>query len=562
MVVGGAWPPTGAQHGGTHGRAVASPPAGPSGAAFRGGTAAGVTRPPAVVHGLLGGVNDHKNIVLFGAAMLSNEKAELSVWLFHTFLKGVGARSIIAAMASSPLLLCVIFCSYCLVALGGRHERGFVLVPTSSSSASEPACSSVSQVTSDPNRASVPLAHRQGPCAPASVASSGKPSLAERLRRDRARRSHILSKASGRTVTLSGASVSIPTSLGAAVDSLEYVVTLGFGTPAVQQTVLIDTGSDLSWVQCKPCDSTACYPQKDPLFDPTASSTYAPVPCDSNACKALADGGYNDGCTNRTDSSLCQYGIEYGNADTTVGVYSTETLTLKPGVAIRNFSFGCGLRQQGTFDKFDGLLGLGGAPESLVSQTAGTYGGAFSYCLPPGNTTTGFLALGAPSNNTADFLFTPLHSSPEGPTFYVVTMTGISVGGKKLDIPPAVFSRGMIIDSGTVITGLPETAYSALRTAFRSAMSAYPLLPPKEDLDTCYNFTGFSNVTVPTVSLTFDGDVTIDLDAPSGILLDDCLAFVGAGSDDTGIIGNVNQRTFEVLYDSGRGHVGFRPGAC
>lgn len=36
------------------------------------------------------GVNDHKNIVLFGAAMLSNEKAELSVWLFHTFLKGVG----------------------------------------------------------------------------------------------------------------------------------------------------------------------------------------------------------------------------------------------------------------------------------------------------------------------------------------------------------------------------------------------------------------------------------------------------------------------------------------
>jgi len=305
-------------------------------------------------------------------------------------------------------------------------------------------------------------------------------------------------------------------------------------------------------------------PAEGPPLDPSASSTYAPVPCGTDACKALAN-GYGNGCANSTGAGtpLCQYGIQYGNLDITVGVYSTETLTLKPGVAVKNFSFGCGLHQQGTFDKFDGLLGLGGAPESLVSQTAGTYGGAFSYCLPPGNSTTGFLALGAPSNNSAGFLFTPLHSSPGGlTTFYVVTLAVISVGGKQLDIPPEMFSPGMIIDSGTVITELPDTAYSALRTAFRSAMSAYPLLPPSEDLDTCYNFTGVSNVTVPTVSLTFDGGVTIDLDVPDGILLEGCLAFVGGSSDDAGIIGNVNQRTFEVLYVSGRGHVGFRPGAC
>jgi hypothetical protein len=417
-------------------------------------------------------------------------------------------------------------------------------------------------VTSDPNRASMPLAHRHGPCAPATTSSW--PSLAERLRRDRARRDHITrkAKASGRTTTLSD--VSIPTSLGAAVDSLEYVVTLGIGTPAVQQTVLIDTGSDLSWVQCKPCNSSSCYPQKDPLYDPTASSTYAPVPCDSKACKDLVPDAYDHGCTNSSGTSLCQYGIEYGNRDTTVGVYSTETLTLSPQVSVKDFGFGCGLVQQGTFDLFDGLLGLGGAPESLVSQTAETYGGAFSYCLPPGNSTTGFLALGAPTNNNG-FLFTPLHSLPEQATFYLVNLTGVSVGGKPLDIPPTVLSGGMIIDSGTIITGLPDTAYSALRTAFRTAMSAYPLLPPNNDdvLDTCYNFTGIANVTVPTVALTFDGGATIDLDVPSGVLIQDCLAFAGGASDgDVGIIGNVNQRTFEVLYDSGRGHVGFRPGAC
>ncbi|TVU11521.1 hypothetical protein EJB05_45112, partial [Eragrostis curvula] len=462
------------------------------------------------------------------------------------------------------LLPVLLLCSLCLVALGSNNEQNFAVV-TTSSFASEPACSSVSQVTSsDPNRASVPLVHRHGLCVP-SRASTAKPSLAERLRRDRARRNHIINKVSGRkTTTLFDAGVRIPTALGDAVDSLEYVVTLGVGTPAVQQTVLIDTGSDLSWVQCKPCNSTECYPQKDPLFDPSKSSTYATVPCASDACKQLGQ-SYSAGCTNGTTStSLCEYGIQYGGGEITVGLYSTETLTLKPGVTVKNFSFGCGLHQQGEFDKFDGLLGLGGAPESLVSQTAGQYGGAFSYCLPAGNGTAGFLALGAPSNDTTGFVFTPMHQLPGVSTFYVVTLAGIQRRGKQLDIPPAVFSKGMIIDSGTVVTGLPATAYAALRTAFRSAMSAYPRLPPNPDgLDTCYNFTGFSNVTVPKVALTFSGGATIDLDVPSGVLVEDCLAFLGGSSDNgIGIIGNVNQRKFEVLYDMGRGHVGFRPGAC
>jgi hypothetical protein len=69
------------------------------------------------------------------------------------------------------------------------------------------------------------------------------------------------------------ANVTIPAHLDGSVDSLEYVVTVGLGTPAVSQVLLLDTGSDLSWVQCAACNSIACYPQKDPLFDPSKSST-------------------------------------------------------------------------------------------------------------------------------------------------------------------------------------------------------------------------------------------------------------------------------------------------
>ncbi|XP_040380733.1 aspartyl protease AED1-like [Oryza brachyantha] len=472
-------------------------------------------------------------------------------------------------MGYHRLLVCIILCSRYYSLAFAVNLNKFAVVPTSSFE--QQATCSPSSVSSDPNRASVPLVHRHGPCPPSPSAASGKPSLAERLRRDRARANHIITRASGRRTATTASDAgdrgtSIPTFLGDSVDSLEYVVTLGVGTPAVQQTVLIDTGSDLSWVQCRPCGSGECYRQKDPLFDPSSSSSYASIPCGSDACRKLAAGSYGHGCaTSVSGASVCEYGIEYGDGATTTGVYSTERLTLKPGVVVTDFGFGCGDHQHGPFDKFDGLLGLGGAPESLVSQTSSRFGGAFSYCLPPASGSAGFLTLGAPSTN-AGFSFTPLRRIPGAPaTFYTVTLAGISVGGEPLAIPPSAFSSGMIIDSGTVITALPATAYAALRSAFRSAMSEYRLLPPSDGgLDTCYDFTGHSNVTVPRVSLAFAGSATVELAVPSGVLVDGCLAFAGTGTTDgaIGIIGNVNQRTFEVLYDSGKGTVGFRAGAC
>ncbi|CAL5052609.1 unnamed protein product [Urochloa decumbens] len=464
-------------------------------------------------------------------------------------------------MAASHLLVCVILWTYYYYISHGGDDHGFVTVPTRSFQP-EAVCSDSRVRTLEPSRAtvSVPLVHRHGLCA--SSQDSDDPSFTERLRRSRARANYIRSRASatGGTVTTrdDDTKVTIPAHLGGAVDSLEYVVAVGLGTPSVPQTLLMDTGSDLSWVQCAPCNSTACYPQKDPLFEPAKSSTYALIPCHTDACRNLAADG--TGCTSGSDTQ-CGFAIKYADGSHTSGVYSDETLTLAPGVTVKDFHFGCARDQDGSNDKYDGLVGLGGAPVSLVSQTSSAYGGAFSYCLPARNSEAGFLVLGG-ANDMSGFVFTPM--SVEMQTFYVVKLTGISVAGKQLDIPPAALatSKGLIIDSGTIITELPTTAYTALRTAFRSAMSAYPLLPPNGDFDTCYNLTGFSNVTVPTVALSFDGGVTMDLDVPNGILLDGCLAFQDAGQDDPGILGNVNQRTFEVLYDVGHGKVGFRAGAC
>jgi hypothetical protein len=62
----------------------------------------------------------------------------------------------------------------------------------------------------------------------------------------------------------------------------EYLVDISFGSPPQKSTAIVDTGSDLIWVQCLPCQS--CYTASSPTFDPSKSSTYAALSCASNQC--------------------------------------------------------------------------------------------------------------------------------------------------------------------------------------------------------------------------------------------------------------------------------------
>ncbi|KAI6692011.1 hypothetical protein NL676_019721 [Syzygium grande] len=65
-------------------------------------------------------------------------------------------------------------------------------------------------------------------------------------------------------------------------ESVENVVTVGIGLTQSNLTLAFNTGSELTWTQCKPCSS--CYPQSDPIFDPSHSSSYANTPCTLPFC--------------------------------------------------------------------------------------------------------------------------------------------------------------------------------------------------------------------------------------------------------------------------------------
>ncbi|CAN1176478.1 Aspartic proteinase CDR1 [Linum perenne] len=62
---------------------------------------------------------------------------------------------------------------------------------------------------------------------------------------------------------------------------------ISIGTPPFQILGILDTGSDITWTQCKPCSK--CYTQKGALFNPTFSTTYKTVSCPSNACASRND---------------------------------------------------------------------------------------------------------------------------------------------------------------------------------------------------------------------------------------------------------------------------------
>ncbi|MQL99842.1 hypothetical protein Taro_032567 [Colocasia esculenta] len=435
------------------------------------------------------------------------------------------------------------------VAIGGLPEGKTVEWALGFWGSRNPPDNSLSVAGYGPN--TVKIVHRYGPCSPF---PNSKPDHHQILAQDALRVASlqaILSSASGGgNASASGEFrlVSLPAQRGIYLGTANYVVS---------QTVEIDTGSSVCWVQCKPClQKQLCYPQEEPIFDPSASSTYRQIPCASAACRAL----HGAACGS---SRQCGYRVVYGDKSYTIGSLAVDQLTLTPTNVFPNFVFGCGENNKGLFGKAAGLFGLARSPFSLVSQTASRLGNVFSYCLPTTSRATGHLTLGNSSVPTA--AYTPMLT--DRPLFYFINLIGISVGGVPLPVPPTVFQAGgTIIDSGTVITRLPPSAYSALRSAFSSRMSQYPRAQPSSLLDTCFDFTNLESITYPRITLHYSG-VGVTLPFAGVFYVFDvsriCLAFApNALPNDPNIIGNVQQVGFEVIYDIGAQRIGFAPGTC
>ncbi|KAK1313464.1 Aspartic proteinase nepenthesin-1 [Acorus calamus] len=371
-----------------------------------------------------------------------------------------------------------------------------------------------------------------------------------------------------RLITNSTVDVKAPVHLDSHSDMGVFLMELAIGTPKVPFSAIVSTGSDIIITQCKPCKN--CLNESTPIFDPSISSSYSNVSCQSQLCLALS--------SPESNTTSCEYSLSTTKNATVQGVFGSETFSFDDGVSVPGIGFACWPQD---FDDFDmdglGVVGLGRGALSLVSQLGLT---KFSYCFTSytdPNTTTSPLMLGslAKLKDGEAGASTPLIKNELYPSLYYVSLKGISVGGTRLQIPESTFALnkngtgGLFIDSGTPVTYLEEVGYDLVSKAIVEQVKL-PVVngTAATGLDLlCFPLTNSSNnvVSMPELVFHFEGGADLVLPEENIFYTDtelgvSCLTMMK--STGGSVLGNYMQQNLHVVYDLEKDLLSFAPAKC
>ncbi|XP_042477811.1 probable aspartyl protease At4g16563 [Macadamia integrifolia] len=392
-----------------------------------------------------------------------------------------------------------------------------------------------------------------------------------------------------------------------------YLISLNLGTPPQVIQVYLDTGSDLTWVpcgnltfDCMDCDDYRNY-RAMATFSPFQSSSALRDLCTSTFCVEVhsSDNSYDPctiaGCSLSTLlGGSCRrpcpsFSYTYGAGGIVIGSLTRDTLRVHGSSSnvfrdIPNFIFGCvGV----TYREPIGIAGFGRGTLSLPSQL-GLLQKGFSHCFlafkfANNPNISSPLVIGEIAISSQDnFEFTPMLRSPMYPNYYYIGLEAITVGNMStIEVPSSlrVFDSegngGLLIDSGTTYTHLPEPFYTQLISVLQSVIT----LPRSTDIETrtgfnlCYKVPYLSNKTalddlLPSISFHFLNNVTLVLPKenyfyamgpPSNSTVVKCFLFQSMDDGDygpSGVFGNFQQQNVEVVYDLENERVGFQPMDC
>ncbi|GJR58103.1 aspartic proteinase CDR1-like protein [Tanacetum coccineum] len=344
----------------------------------------------------------------------------------------------------------------------------------------------------------------------------------------------------------------------------EYLMSIAIGTPPVKVLGIADTGSDLIWAQCEPCEN--CYKQEGPpILVPSNSSTYQTLSCQSKGCEALTES--EQSCDSK---NMCHYRQGYGDGSYTTGDLAVDTFWFGQ-TSFKNVVFGCGHDNNGKFNKEgSGIIGLGGGPLSLVRQLENVIQGKFSYCLIPyfndvTNQTSKMQFGDYAKVSGPNAVSTPLVKNDPS-TFYYLTLESVLVGKNNVSSNKSFSNKdvqegNIIIDSGTTLTFIDQELYEELTSGLTEVLGSPTAQDPDGNFEYCYKDLNMD--TVPTVTFRFTGaDVELPpvntfLEVQKGI---SCLTIVA--STGIAIFGNLSQRNLLVGYDLVNSKVSFMPTDC
>ncbi|XP_065880050.1 aspartic proteinase CDR1-like [Euphorbia lathyris] len=351
-------------------------------------------------------------------------------------------------------------------------------------------------------------------------------------------------------------------------DNGEHIMKFSIGNPPMDIYGIVDTGSDLVWTQCQPCEQ--CYNQKNPIYNPKSSSTYTDITCnDSPNCHDLL------GTVSCSAQSLCSYTYGYGSNDLTQGVLAKETFTFNGGVSFQNIVFGCGHNNTSGFNENEmGLVGLGGRKLSLVSQIGSSLGNRkFSYCLVPFHTDPTIVSkmyFGSGSEVTGKGVISIPLVQKEDKTPYFITVTGISVGNKFIPYSnkssSSVLEGNMFIDSGVPPILLPNDFYNRMEQEVKDAIKMEPYQDPDLGTQLCYKSNKILDA-IPILLVHFENGAAIPL-VPSSTFIppkEDVFCFAMAPTPtgaDIGVFGNFAQNNFRIGFDLDKQVVSFEQADC
>jgi hypothetical protein len=382
---------------------------------------------------------------------------------------------------------------------------------------------------------------------------------------------------------------------------VSLTVPVAVGAPPQNVTMVLDTGSELSWLRCNGSRVPSAPPPQAPAaFNGSASSTYAAAHCSSPECQWRGrDLPVPPFCAGPPSNS-CRVSLSYADASSADGILAADTFLLGGAPPVRAL-FGCvtsyssaTATNSSDSEAATGLLGMNRGSLSFVTQIATL---RFAYCIAPGDG-PGLLVLGGDGAALAPQLnYTPLiQISRPLPYFdrvaYSVQLEGIRVGAALLPIPKSVLAPDhtgagqTMVDSGTQFTFLLADAYAPLKGEFLNQTSA--LLAPLGEsefvfqgaFDACFRASearvAAASQMLPEVGLVLRGaEVAVggekllyrvpgERRGEGGAEAVWCLTF--GNSDMAGmsayVIGHHHQQNVWVEYDLQNGRVGFAPARC
>ncbi|KAF7834117.1 aspartic proteinase Asp1-like [Senna tora] len=233
-----------------------------------------------------------------------------------------------------------------------------------------------------------------------------------------------------------------------------YNVTLNIGQWPRPYFLDIDTGSDLTWLQCDaPC--IRCSQTPHPLYEPSNDL----VACKDPLCASLQPLDEYE-CQH---PDQCDYQIDYADHYSSLGVLLRDVyiLNFTNGLQLKvRMALGCGYDQifptSSSYHPLDGVLGLGRGKTSFISQlnAQGLVPNVVGHCLSAQG--GGYIFFGD-LHDSSRLIWTPMSSKHHSKHYSSAGAAEMVLGGKA-----GIAASSVTFDTGSSYTYFNSNSYQAL----------------------------------------------------------------------------------------------------